>query len=86
MACALTGEAAGTAAAQAIDQDTTAQALDVAKLQEALAKANVVIHIPEEMKGNAGQPTTVEADPRYQHKTHIRFSSAELNAGFKKMY
>ncbi|MBQ1321930.1 MAG: FAD-dependent oxidoreductase [Solobacterium sp.] len=85
-ACALTGEAAGTAAAQAIDQNATAQTLDITKLQEVLAAANVIIHIPEEMKGNASQPTTVEADPRYQHKTHIRFSSAELNAGFKKMY
>lgn len=43
----LTGQAAGMAAARAIDEQTPIYRIDVARLQEALAKAGIRIHLEE---------------------------------------
>ena len=62
-ACVLTGEAAGTAAAQAIKDGCTLQEIDVAKLQRTLAAKGVKIHRPEEMRGNVPVPHKPPANP-----------------------
>ena len=85
-ACAFTGEAAGTAAALAMDQKVTAQALDVKKLQGVLEKNNVVIHMSDDMKNNADKKTTVQYDSKHFYMSGICISSVELNAGFEAMY
>ena len=51
-ACVFTGEVAGVAAAQMLDEATTAQKLDVGKLQQTLESNGIQIHMSEEMKGN----------------------------------
>ena len=84
-ACVFTGEAAGIAACEAIDQGVTAQNMDIKKLQKTLEEAHIVIHIPDEMKGNKGKETTVELDPKYNCMTYIKISSVELNKGFDEM-
>lgn len=53
-ACALTGEAAGTAAAIAAADRCTVQELDVKKLQSRLAEAGVLLHMTEKMRTNGG--------------------------------
>ena len=62
-ACALTGEAAGTAAALAIREGCTLQELNVHKLQELLAKKGVKIHRTAEMEGNIPQPKKPDPNP-----------------------
>ena len=62
-ACVLTGEAAGTAAAQAIKDGCTLQEIDVAKLQRTLAAKGVKIHRPEEMRGTVPVPHKPPANP-----------------------
>ena len=54
-ACVFTGEVAGVAAAQLLDEGTTAQALDVAKLQKTLEGNGIQIHMSPEMKGNVNK-------------------------------
>ena len=51
-ACVLTGQAAGTAAAQAVKDGVTLQELDVKKLQNTLEKNGVKLHRTKEMEGN----------------------------------
>ena len=62
-ACALTGEAAGTAAALAIREGCTLQELNVHKLQELLAKKGVKIHRTAEMEGNVPQQKKPDPNP-----------------------
>ena len=85
-ACAFTGEVAGTAAAQAIDQNATAQTMDVKKLQHVLEQNHITIHMSEDMKGNLGNKTTVKYDSKHFYMSNICISSVELNAGYEEMY
>lgn len=55
-ACVLTGEAAGTAAAQAIKDGCTLQEVDVKKLQATLESKGVRLHRAREMEGNVPAP------------------------------
>lgn len=79
-ACAFTGEAAGTAAALAIDEGATAQNMPVAKLQRKLADNGVKIHIPEAMKGNLSKKSTV--DPNWKSLEFVYMDKL----GIKKDY
>ena len=79
-ACAFTGEAAGTAAALAIDEGTAAQKLPVEKLQKTLAENGVTIHIPDEMKGNLEKKSTV--DPNWKSLEFVYMDKL----GIKKDY
>lgn len=54
-ACALTGEAAGTAAAMAIEADCTLQDVNVSALQQRLRAAGVKVHMTEAMRNNGGK-------------------------------
>ena len=54
-ACALSGEAAGTAAAIAAAEGCTLQELDVSALQSRLASAGVKVHMTEAMRHNGGK-------------------------------
>ena len=54
-ACALSGEAAGVAAAMAAAQGCALQDVDVAELQRRLAAAGVKIHMTERMRNNGGK-------------------------------
>lgn len=54
-ACALSGEAAGTAAAMAAAADCTLQEVDVGELQSRLAAAGVKVHMTEAMRSNGGK-------------------------------
>jgi hypothetical protein len=45
----LTGQAAGAAAAQAIDSDKAVTDIDISQLQKKLASENVMIHFPDEL-------------------------------------
>ena len=85
-ACAFTGEVAGTAAAQAIDQNATAQTMNVPKLQKVLEKGGIVLHMSDDMKGNLDKKTTCQYDSKHFYMGNIRISSVELNAGYKEMY
>lgn len=85
-ACAFTGEAAGTAAALAIDRGETAQELNVTELQRVLEKGGVTIHMTEDMRHNAGKETTVRRDSKDFYMSGIKISSVELNQGYKEMY
>ena len=78
--CAFTGEAAGTAAALAIDTQTTAQKMPVRKLQDRLATNGITIHIPNEMKGNLNKKTTV--DPNWKSLEFVYMDKL----GIKKDY
>lgn len=78
--CAFTGEAAGTAAALAIDNGETAQALNVAQLQEKLSNQGVIIHMPDSMKGNLNKTSTV--DPNWKSLEFIYMDKL----GIKKDY
>ena len=63
-ACVLTGEAAGTAAAQAIRDGCTLQEMDVKKLQRALEAKGVRLHRTKEMEGNVpAQPKRPAVPP-----------------------
>jgi hypothetical protein len=84
-ACAFTGEVAGTAAAQALDQGVSAQGMNVKKLQALLEKNGNVIHIPDDMKGNAGKETTCQYDSKHFFMKGIHISSVDLNEGFEEM-
>lgn len=59
----LTGQAAGVAAAHAIDENVAVQNVTISKLQDALSKQNVYIHMTEDMMPkdeNAGERTVTE--------------------------
>ena len=62
-ACVFTGQAAGTAAALALEQGVSLQNVDMAVLQERLAGTGVLIHIPDYLKGN--QNRNVTENPKY---------------------
>lgn len=62
-ACALTGEAAGTAAAQAVKDGCTLQELNVKKLQDTLAANGVKLHRTKEMEGNKPAPPKPDPNP-----------------------
>ena len=59
----MTGQAAGTAAALALEQGVSLQNVDMAVLQERLAGTGVLIHIPDYLKGN--QNRNVTENPKY---------------------
>lgn len=54
-ACALSGEAAGAAAAMAAKEGIPLQELDVSKLQAVLLRAGVKLHMTEQMLRNGGR-------------------------------
>ena len=62
-ACVFTGQAAGTAAALALEQGVALQEVNLPALQARLAETGVLIHIPEYMKGNKNRNTT--DNPKY---------------------
>lgn len=68
-ACAFTGQVAGTAAALAIEQGCSAQEVPVEKLQERLATAGVMIHMPDELRDNASK--VAYENPTAQFDPHI---------------
>ncbi|MCF0142283.1 MAG: FAD-dependent oxidoreductase [Parasporobacterium sp.] len=61
-ACVLTGQAAGTAAALAIQSGTTLQGLDVAMLQKRLEADGVLLHSTAEMAEN--EPGKYKVNPK----------------------
>lgn len=78
--CAFTGEAAGTAAALAIDEEAAAQDVPVEKLQKRLSENGVTIHIPEDMKGNLEKKSAV--DPNWKSLEFVYMDKL----GIKKDY
>jgi len=63
-ACAMTGQAAGTAAALAIKAGCTLQELDVAALQENLAATGVLVHMTEEIRQNNASKRSAAVCPK----------------------
>ena len=60
----LTGQAAGTAAAQAIKDGTSeVSKLNVPKLQKTLEADGVKLHRTKEMEGNKGEPKKPNPNP-----------------------
>lgn len=62
-ACVLTGQAAGTAAAQAIKDGCTLKEVDVKKLQNTLERNGVRLHRSKEMEGNVPAPRRPNPNP-----------------------
>lgn len=77
-ACVLTGEAAGTAAAQAIKDGCTLQEVDVKKLQKTLEAKGVKLHRGKEMEGNVPQPPKRPAQPPLINRFCVHNDPAEV--------
>lgn len=68
--CVFTGQVAGTAAALAIDHNTTVQDIPLPLLQRQLAQTGVMVHMDEQLRHNKGKPA--HEDPTKQFDPHIR--------------
>lgn len=75
--CVFTGQVAGTAAALALDSGCTVQELPVDKLQKFLADTGVMIHMPEELRENVGQPAYL--GPIDAFDPHVRNDNLAYN-------
>ncbi|MBR4057293.1 MAG: FAD-dependent oxidoreductase [Oscillospiraceae bacterium] len=71
-ACVLSGEAAGTAAAMAAQQNVSFQALDVPALQEKLTAAGVKVHMAEELRKNRTGVGVKKSPKQTDHSLGVR--------------